>query len=175
MAIPLPHHRLYQCPLLTFPLPRAPGQSDERSLPHSRREVLGRGAARVKQDRHLEQSVEMGPSPGGPLGRKDLVDILFQHRHQHPQRRTAGLRDNYHLRPWFQQSQSELTHYAVWHRSNFWRLVLQLYRQPDQQKDLRCLRCAAAANSWHGARVRAPEVKRGWTTSRPVFHVLLLA
>lgn len=175
MAVPLSHHRFYQCPLLAFPLPRASGQPDERPVPYSRGEVLGSGAACVKQDRHFKQSVEMGPSPGGPLGREDLVDILLQHRHQHPQRRTAGLRDNHHPRPWFQQPQGELAHYAVWHRSDFRCLVLQLYRQPKQPKDFRCLCRAAVANSWHGARVWVSAVKRGWKTGRPVSHVFLLA
>lgn len=175
MAVPLPHHRFYQCPLLAFPLPRASGQPDERPVPHSRREVLGRGAACVKQDRHFKQSVEMGPGSGGPPGREGMVDILLQHRHQHPQRRAAGLRDNHHLRPWFQQSQSELAHHAVWHRGNLRRLVLQLCCQPDQPKDFRCLCLATAAHSWHGARLRASAVKLGWTTGWLIFHVFLLA
>lgn len=175
MAVPLPLNRFYQCSLLAFPLPRASGQPDERSLPYSRREILGRGAACVKQNRHFKQSMEMGSSLGSSLGCEDLVDILLQCRHQHPQRRTAGLRDNHYLRPRLQQSQSKLTHHAIWHRCNLRRLVLQLYRQPDQPKDFRCLCRTAAAHFWHGARLCASAVERGWTIGRLVFHVFLLA
>lgn len=175
MAVPLPLDRFYQRTLLAFPLPRTSGQPNERSLPYSGREILGRAAACVKQNRHFKQSMEMGPSLGSSPGREDLVDIFLQRRYQHSQRRTASLWDNYHLRPWFQQSQSELAHHAIWHRCNLRRLVLQLYRQPHQPKDFRCLWRTATAYLWHGARLCASAVERGWTIGWPVFHVFLLA